>query len=307
MIKSLKIQNFQSHKKTQIKFSKGINLICGKTDSGKSSVRRALDWVISNKPSGDSFRSNWGGETKVEIKIKNQIIKRIKGNNKNEYFLNKNKYKSFGQNLPEDVSKLININPVNIQRQFDSVFLFSKSPGEVAKYLNRIIDIDIIDKSQSNISKEIRKEISKIQEQKQKKVNLKAELTSFKWIKDAERKIAQIEKLKEEIFRLKNTYINAQKNLVEIENLQYKKKDIFKTLRFKGVVESLIKGWNNLKQIKETQVKNQKDLLLFFDLRQEQKQIKARLENNCKILEKSLKYNCPLCGRLRRDKRTKNG
>ena len=48
MIKSLHIQNFQSHKKTTLKFHKGINVVIGQSDSGKSAIIRALNWTINN-------------------------------------------------------------------------------------------------------------------------------------------------------------------------------------------------------------------------------------------------------------------
>jgi len=67
MIKQLTIKNFQSHKKTKLEFSDGVNIIIGQSDSGKTAIIRALNWVVNNKPSGDSFRSHWGGDTNVEI------------------------------------------------------------------------------------------------------------------------------------------------------------------------------------------------------------------------------------------------
>jgi exonuclease SbcC len=69
MIDSLSIQNFQSHEKTELEFDEGINIIIGQSDSGKSAILRALNWVVNNKPNGEAFKSNWGGDTKVKIII----------------------------------------------------------------------------------------------------------------------------------------------------------------------------------------------------------------------------------------------
>ena len=69
MIKKIQIQNFQSHKETTLKLDPGVNIIVGTTDSGKTSILRALRWVIWNRPSGDDFRSWWGGNTSVEVII----------------------------------------------------------------------------------------------------------------------------------------------------------------------------------------------------------------------------------------------
>jgi DNA repair exonuclease SbcCD ATPase subunit len=58
MIKRIEIKNFQAHKNTEIDFDPGVNVISGASDAGKSSIFRALLWVITNRPSGDSIK-NW--------------------------------------------------------------------------------------------------------------------------------------------------------------------------------------------------------------------------------------------------------
>jgi exonuclease SbcC len=52
MITQLNITNFQSHVKSVLKLSPGINVICGPSDSGKSAIIRGLRWVIENQPTG---------------------------------------------------------------------------------------------------------------------------------------------------------------------------------------------------------------------------------------------------------------
>ena len=66
MIQSLKIINFQSHEDSTLDFVPGVNMILGASDSGKSAIIRALKWLVWNRPNGDAYRSNWGGETSVQ-------------------------------------------------------------------------------------------------------------------------------------------------------------------------------------------------------------------------------------------------
>ncbi len=40
MLDKLIMKNFQSHKETVFNFDKSVNVICGETDSGKSSIER---------------------------------------------------------------------------------------------------------------------------------------------------------------------------------------------------------------------------------------------------------------------------
>ena len=78
MIKKLIIENYQSHKRTEIDFSDGVNAVIGRTDVGKSAIMRALIWVMRNRPLGDEMRSHCGGVTMAEITTQTHRIRRIK-------------------------------------------------------------------------------------------------------------------------------------------------------------------------------------------------------------------------------------
>ena len=56
MINSVVVRNFQIHKKTSIEFVSGVNIISGTSDNGKSSLIRAMRWVIENRPQGFYFK-----------------------------------------------------------------------------------------------------------------------------------------------------------------------------------------------------------------------------------------------------------
>ena len=45
MLKKLILKNFQSHSDSELEFDKGINVICGNSDSGKSSIIRSFIWA----------------------------------------------------------------------------------------------------------------------------------------------------------------------------------------------------------------------------------------------------------------------
>lgn len=54
-IKSIEIENFQSHKYSKLDFSERLNVIVGPSDNGKSAIIRALKWVLFNEPKGTDF------------------------------------------------------------------------------------------------------------------------------------------------------------------------------------------------------------------------------------------------------------
>jgi len=57
MIKSVSIQNFEAHQDTTIQFGPGLNLICGLSNSGKSSILRAIRVAVNNDWDKEMVRS----------------------------------------------------------------------------------------------------------------------------------------------------------------------------------------------------------------------------------------------------------
>lgn len=92
MIRSIHLQNLQSHKDTKLEFSDGVNVIVGSSDSGKSAILRGLGWVATNRPAGDEFRSDWAGKENTSVSIQlstgeysGEYVERIKGPSINAY------------------------------------------------------------------------------------------------------------------------------------------------------------------------------------------------------------------------------
>lgn len=213
MLNSLKIQNFQSHKKSFLKFVPGTNVIIGRSDSGKSAIKRALALGTQNQPSGTSFCSWWGGDTDVTIKNNSDTIRRIRGKSKNQYFLNDIEFKAFGQTVPEEIKAALQISDINIQGQFDSPFLLTESAGEVAKHFNKLANLDKIDSSQAFIKSKLAKLSS----------NKKTEEANIEKYTENLKKYTNLEKLEIEVEvleQIKNDHLNLCKNVQKITSLQ---------------------------------------------------------------------------------------
>lgn len=150
-ISKLLIENFQAHEKTKIELVPGINVFIGSSDSGKSSVLRALKWVLLNQPNGNSFHSFWSKNTKVKAMVADKVITRIRTKSKNQYKLGDELFEAFGATVPEEISLHHNIKENNIQNQMDAPFLLSQSSGEVARLCNRAVNLELIDTVSSAI------------------------------------------------------------------------------------------------------------------------------------------------------------
>jgi len=153
MIKTLTVQNFQSHEDTQVEFHPGVNVFVGKTDQGKTVMMRAITWVAFNRPRGADFRSHWGGDTGVEIEVaEGDIVSRLRTKSKNLYYLNGEQLASFGANVPDEVQKVLLLGDVNLQEQHDPPFMISDTSTGVARRLNAVADLEDIDVIMSKVN-----------------------------------------------------------------------------------------------------------------------------------------------------------
>jgi DNA repair exonuclease SbcCD ATPase subunit len=160
MIKSLHIENWQSHKDTTLNLCDGVNVITGVPNSGKTAILRALLWLIENRPSGASqYMPTFAGDkcrSKVEVTLGDDatisLTKELRITKKGErvveetsYAINEHEFSGTGTNVPDQVAEALNFDELNIQRQLDSPFVLSSSAGEIARLINRITHLEDVD------------------------------------------------------------------------------------------------------------------------------------------------------------------
>ena len=201
MIKSLTLENFQSHKLTQLEFNPGINVIVGPSDSGKSAILRALKWAAWNTPSGEAFRSNWSEKkpTFVDLVTDDHKVLRLKSTTRNEYLLDGLVFKAFGAGTPPDeIVAALNLNEINIQQQLDRPFLLDDSPGKVAQHFNAVAHLDSIDRGLQNVQKWLREVDRKIKSEEEQVLSLTEDLIKYAGLEKIEVKISVVETLVEQ-------------------------------------------------------------------------------------------------------------
>ena len=297
MIKSLKVKNFQSHKKTFLKFNKGLNVISGKSDSGKSAIKRIIRWITDNKPSGDSFRSHWGGTVSVILKTDKNVIKKVRKKS-NTYYLNNKKFASCGRDIPNEIKNAIRISDIGIQNQFDPPFLFSLSGGEISKFINKIVDIEIIDTSISNINRMIKKEKDDYKRIKTLLLQKKEEQKRYSWVKEGECLLIDLESC-DVLIKSKKTLIDSTEQVlreIRFNRIKYSK---ITSLTNDNTLNSFNRITKLYKSIKKNQVVlvNVDDLLKSESiLRRNLMLFNDKLRDNEQKLKKILKI-CPFCYR----------
>lgn len=281
MIKSLTIQNFQSHKNTEIEFSPGVNAIIGPSDSGKSAILRSLFWLIFNRPLGNDFMSTWADKSSVELDLGDYKILKKKGK-ENLYVLSGKdikkpiKFKAFGTKVPEEIQTILNMKDINIQRQMDAPFLFSLSPGEIGRQLNKLVNLEVIDQSQKNISKILRKGEAVFSKNQNVIKEKEEELKQYDWLPKAEARLSNLECTDREIIKLANSADKIEKTIESAKKITTEimaKKKIAKyeesishLIALNDEIETETDFYNNLCDEVEKIIQNEKALKQFSSL-----------------------------------------
>jgi DNA repair exonuclease SbcCD ATPase subunit len=216
MIKSVELVNFEAHKHNFLEFDKGLNVFKGSSGAGKSSIKRGIMWVLTNRPSANQVVSWWAvnqkgkqtDETRVTITLDNgTTISRIKSDTLNGYQINDDKpLEAVGTSVPEEVSKLLNMSDVNHQIQLAAPFLISQSASYVAQYINDIVDMSEADRYQSSVEAKRRKCNADLVANTEAIKNTTEELTHFYWLEEAEKCIKRIERVGTEYEKLLTDY-----------------------------------------------------------------------------------------------------
>ena len=233
MISKLSLKDCKTHKDTVLEFSPGVNVITGDSGHGKTNILLGLNLVVGNRPLGTGWirRGQDGGAVDIEVKEYNDVFNviRSRDNSNNSYSIEKNgkpvgdPFTAFGNSPPEEVSEILNLSDINVQKQRDQHFLVYTPPGQIATYIRSITKLDEIDRVTKLLSSKIHVEkgdISRCQiEFKSTNDKLailsKIDLELFESkIVEAKSVVSKIEQVKEKIERVR-LIVKALKTLEE--------------------------------------------------------------------------------------------
>lgn len=209
-----------------------------------------------NKPSGDSFRSTWGGNTHVSIETDSHSIARNKGDH-NNYVLRSTgeeeviEFNAIGANVPDEIVQVLNMDEVNLQQQLDTPFLLSESPGKVAAFLNKVAGIDLIDKSIKDIQKEIKDTERSIKIKREQLKTKKQEVLAYNELEKIEMDIERLEELEKRRNTLSRHKKELTRRIVSIQTILVKIKQESAILELKPIVDLYIGKIEDKKKLEE--------------------------------------------------------
>lgn len=288
-IKKVHLQNFQSHKNTIVEFDRGLNIIVGASDSGKTSILRGIKWALYNDPSGDYFIREGESESSVSIYFSDKTkIKRYRSKSKNTYFVydkddNEIKYEGFGTNVPEEVLNVTGIKKIlldkdtaksiNISDQLEGAFLLSEKNSIKANSIGYLVGVDVIDdalrdtlKDSRNLSiqeKNIDEDIRKLKEELLEYEYLEELNLKLKKINEVGKKISSKTKALDIYKRILDTKLSIEKEKLTIKYYLDKLKHLEKIeltiqkSQLKYTTLKILSNYNiNFKKVLENKVYN---------------------------------------------------
>jgi chromosome segregation ATPase len=297
ILESVRIVNILSHKDTTIQFHPGVNALVGDSKTGKSNVFKALDWMFNNitSPSWEMYQSYWGGDMLVETRWSNgNVIARGHDNKGNFYELNelnranKKELRAIGNGAPpQEVVNALNLSDVNFQSQMSSYYLLSNNSGEVARIVNKAVNLDVIDRAVSASEKKKFSIATSLKTTEASVERLSKQLTEFAYLDDMERDVILLEGIEtkrtgvqKDISRLTSLRYNidaTDKKMDNISSILKAEQEITAAQKFPEKIDSIRKDIRKLQGI-SSQLKtgNEKETVLIGIIEAESDIVAAR-------------------------------
>lgn len=240
-ITSVTLKNFQAHKDTTVQFDKGLNIIVGESNNGKTSILRGILWAIDNQPLGNDFIMAGENDCSVTINfsdgtyiergrtVKDTGYYKIRYIDDNGKYIDQT-YRGFTNAVPIEIANVHQMPKVNITKdiethlnvlsQLDGPFLLTESPLVKASAIGRITGTHVIDAAIKESNKTIqsnRKLAKSYFEDLQQKENERKQLPDIKLMEAFTKKYAYIVKY---ITKLNDSVIKLNANLQQINQYQ---------------------------------------------------------------------------------------
>lgn len=205
---TITIKNFQSIAQAELNF-KGFVVICGKSDIGKSAIRRAVETILFNEWQKGYQRINTK-QTEISLSKDGLDIKCVKSSKENRWAINGNEIPKLNKDTPELPLKYSQ--DMNISTQLEPLFMVAYKDTENTKILNKVFGIDRLETAQYLCSLDLRR-------QKQILAQNKEALQDKS--KDRDNLKQQVEKLKEFVAKLNENkkYKEAIENYIKNSNI----------------------------------------------------------------------------------------
>jgi exonuclease SbcC len=252
-IKSIELQNFQSHHSTHIEPAPPgqLTVITGPSDSGKTAIIRALKWLLYNQPAGADFMRTGASMVRISVKFADgNIVTRERTAATNRYKIlqpgaeKPEVFEGFGATVPLEIQEITGVRTVkiadldlmlNLSEQLDGPFLGQKSISSPAraKILGKLAGTEEIDVAATETGRDLYR---RNQDEKR--------LTSE--IEELEKRIGEyawIEKLAEKIAALENLAARIKERQARLATLEQKRGELLQIQTEMIAAQKVLERW----------------------------------------------------------------
>lgn len=235
MTVTVSLKDFQAHENTSLTLQGGFSCLVGPTNSGKSSIVRALRWVFFDSLKGKGFIHKGKKSAQVDVEFDGVSIQRMKGSKENSYTVNGKTFSSIGTGAPTEVVSATGISSIvvdkdtsfelNVSSQMKYPFLVMETDSMKAKSLNVLSGGHVIDAGVRETNRKVRELEEK---KKQAQEELEKSKTALSLLPDLTAREVALSKLSAEIEKLESVentivYVNeVVKNLNTIVSSRVK-------------------------------------------------------------------------------------
>ena len=263
------IENFQSHKKTEVEFAPagGLTVLAGKSRSGKTAIIRALRWLIYNAPTGVNIPSKNDKKTgycrvgasfiRVTLVLANGTrVIRERTRSLNQYKIIRPNatepevFEGFGTGVPWEVQQVTGVWPIrigdlqfflNLSEQLDGPFLGSKqvSRPDRAMVLGELAGMEQVDYANKMVGTDLHRRTREADRLKEDVVELDKQVKKYDYLPQLKKRINELEKLLAKMKELSKRRYRAWELLRKIADFN----------RQIDGCDRTIKRWRNLPEL----------------------------------------------------------
>ena len=273
ILKSITLENFRSHRYTQLSFNKGITTIIGPNGSGKSSIFEAMSFAlygISDYTIEELIRKGTG-RFKVELtfelggniyRVVRSRGRRSSGDSVNKLYINGRLYAEGSKEVNKRIKEILGINhdvflnAIYIkQGEIDN--LINIRPAERKKIIGEILGIGRYEKvwrEMGDVISRFKNKLENIKGQLSRKEVVEKEIEDVK--KEIENMERELNRLKEDCKKIEGEYQNKKKILEEYNEKERKYNELKSKI---DNIDNCIKRFENEKENLERDLESIRD------------------------------------------------
>jgi DNA repair exonuclease SbcCD ATPase subunit len=229
----------------------------------------------------------------VRLQVDGHTTRRVRGPRGSHYDIDGRQFKAVGTSVPNPVAELLALTPDNFQFQGEPLYLLSESPPEIARRLNRVVNLGRIDELLTTAAQEVRKAQAAVDVSRERLDAAERRAEELAWVEDAHRRLRAVEDLQGELEEVRDQAEGLGRLVAELEQVE---SSLAGDREMIDAAEAVLEGF---RQGQEARAEADGLAGLVSGL-EDVEQLLRQTRTNIKDVERQLRTEfkqCPICGR----------